>query len=437
MAAPRADSYSGASGADLVVGRDVVNGVWTPSKDGSGNILASSVAATPLNQWVQVAGTALTAIRSALLALSPSYDITSATDNKGSGRDVMTTLNAWVGCCVDEANGIVYIGPGGGHNDSSTNGIWALDLLKMQWRVEAPPLKPSDSLSPWSAEYLANAGGGGWTQYRPSATAPADEVTFDWPDFIPLAADGLPRAPTSRHTYNGCYFDTARGDIVSTRISLWRWNVVTKTWSRQRPIIAGAPEPIDVDGGGQAVYHAASDRAIGTFARHRTFVSKPDELAYFNGTNPTRVNLSQSVGSPVSNNNHAWVRIDADTVLAVGNGSGGSLVYGYLNLATLSRPQAAAPVSGGVQSVADMPALFYEPENNKVVRRLTGSGVNGNWREINLSTMTESAHTPAGNVPPMGTYPGNKYFSFPAWKGVIAIAPTNDTTPCVYFKRTG
>ena len=438
MATPRAENYYALTGSAVKAGRfdDVVAGVWTPTKDASGTVMAGSVAATPLGSWVQIAGTSLTAIKNALLAMSPPYDITSTTDNKGTGRDVMTTLNAWVGCCVDEATGTVYIGPGGGHNDSSCDGLWAFDLWKTQWRVEAPPLKPSDSLSPWSAEYLANSAGGGWTDYRPKPTSPADEVTFDWPDFIPWAADGTPRGPTSRHTYNGSYFDSARGEVVSTRIALWRWNVTSKTWTRTRPIIAGAPEPIDVDGGGQAVYHAATDRAIGTFARHRTYVSKPDELAYFNGNNPTRVNLSQTIGSPVSNNNHAWVRIDADTVLAVGNGGGG-VVYGYLNLATLTRPQGATAVSGGVQSVADMPALFYEPQNNKVIRRLTGSGVNGTWREINLSTMSETTHTPVGNVPPMGSYPGNKYFYFSPWKGVIAIAPTNDTTPCVYFKRTG
>ncbi len=419
---------------------EVVGGVWTPTRIG-GVITSASWAGLPLNTWVEVAGTNLMGIRSELLA--GGYDITSADYNYGSGKNVVLTMNAWVGAAVDPVNGKAYIPCGGGHQDGSFNGVWGVDLNKMS--VELVKMPTIFSTAPSGADPVAaNAStyklntAANFMKWAPDPTAPPEEVTYAWPDFVPRSDNGLPYMPTSRHQYCSAYVDTLRNKLVTTRISRWELDLSTKVWTRTRWKAAGTEMPFDETGIGVGYYHAGTDRYVGNLPRTR-LGSAVDDLGYINhSADPANRISLDSTGSPVQANNHAWTLVDPNTVFAVGNNGSGGAKWGYLYLDTLTRNGASQTLSGGQSSSSDMPVLCYIPEWNGAIRRLSG-GTQA-WRFIDMSTPlspVETSYTPLGNPPPYVAQTGNKIFYWASKKVVVAIVGTSDSNNVVRVMRTG
>ena len=100
----------------------------------------------------------------------------------------------------------LYIPWGGGHHGSTLNGIWAINLTTLEWYIERMPSDPYAKGLEWSEEYW-NAPH--WTPYRPFEATPAK-------DMLP---DG---EPTSRHTYQGVWYDSRRDKIGQGLMSFWK-----------------------------------------------------------------------------------------------------------------------------------------------------------------------------------------------------------------------
>lgn len=451
MAAPRADSYTGASGTDLVVGRDdvgtIVAGVWTPGKGSGGLNTDGTWNSLPLDQWVRTSGTSFQQIRSQLLI--GGYDITDPNMNFGNSRNMANCFRDWSSPAMDLANGRFWLPPSGGHEDSTFNGIVNGDLEKMGsgggWYVESmPTIFTTDANIPATATYRSNAQKN-FMAWQPAVDSPPEEVAFSWPDFIPNKNTGLFYRPTARHHYGGWYYDSIRNHLVSTRTSLIRYSLTSHSYvSRQRPVVAGVEEPIDLNGFGYGAFCAATDRFVGNLPHTRSGTGR-DDLGYFEGASPVRNNLAMN--SPVlADQNQAWTPLSADVQLAIANDGAGGVKYGTVDIRLLTRPSgAAAPITNGMPSTNDHPAICYIAQRadgryagGKVLRRLNDNS--GTWRIIDWATKTESAWTPAGLPPPFAAQPGGWMFLYTRHDGqafVIYISAVDDTSDAVYVMRVG
>ena len=117
-----------------------------PVFDRNGNVLDSWWASLPLNRWIEVEGTDLI---SRVTPLLPSRFVDFGTIG------LRGVFDAWSGAAFDRARGRMFFF-GGGHQDSSNNGLYEFNLEKMLWRVAMPPsiytLEDFDhSKSSWNA----------------------------------------------------------------------------------------------------------------------------------------------------------------------------------------------------------------------------------------------------------------------------------------------
>lgn len=130
MATGRDKTYTAPSG--VVVGMGVIvapaiqisGSVWTPNRDGAGDVLSTDFPQLPVLSWKKVGGS-LTTI-SEVLQL-PNYT------NNSSGSSAPGIVSAWGGAGWDY-DGQRMIISGGGHGDSSAaeTGVYTASLRKMQ-----------------------------------------------------------------------------------------------------------------------------------------------------------------------------------------------------------------------------------------------------------------------------------------------------------------
>jgi hypothetical protein len=198
------------------------NDVWTPGRDSAGLVSQASWALVPGGRWVTVSGTRLDGLDAAVKAAVPGWR------DYGSGGWSGVT-DAWCGFAIDAPGSRVWL-MGGGHGDSSNNGIYRFDALRMQWAIEA---LPSDPVT-WSTAYKSSG---------VYARNPESEAQFN----IALAAgtlkpvndwysDELPadRKPTARHMYSSMVYAPESNELVFNYVRMWRYSLSENRWSYKR-----------------------------------------------------------------------------------------------------------------------------------------------------------------------------------------------------------
>lgn len=408
-----------------IVPNDVAANVWTPTKNASGYIKNGSWANLPANSWCRVAGTKL----SQLLAPLASAGYVPSADDYGNGKDITTTFIAWSSGVLI---GSEYInGLGGGHYDSSNNGLWRLNLEKMGgnagWEIEAMPSDPDASGAAWSATYkdTRTNGGSSFTEYRPSTGGDGY-----YHDILP---DGR---PTARHCYQGVWYDSLRNEIGFSRTSKWTWNRTTQQWARSRWTLNGSlqlptinswleyiPQNDEVVG-----HYADSDTDYYTWQRHaaaganRVGSAAPQYYGAYVENTQTRINATELLmlwWDYTTTNTQRWAIYNS----VARTWTGGAVT---------------SPWQAPSSTLQEMQPMVYIPAWNKCLMRGTDGSARGAWRAFNLATKANEAYSPAGNAPPIAGYPGRAYMLYQRANGdqiVVAIAPQNDTTDCVYVMR--
>lgn len=404
---------------------DVVSHVWTPTKNGGGNILDASWANLPLNEWCAVAGTKTGQLSTLLTAAG----LPRATIEKGDAAAVAGGMVAWSGCVL--AGTSAYWPVPGGHVDSSMNGLWRLDLERMGsdagFAIECNPSDPADATYPWDAGYIARSMGS-FRIYPPSPSG--DGVAND------ILPDGK---PTSRHQYKGIWYDSTRNQVGVGTMSRWVWDLDTDAWTRTRWTYSGSPVEPTINQ--HLFYHAATDQIVGYFARlgdgdyYTMSKTAASGSAIVDITPPTNWFAQSGAAS---------CRLSEDEVLFLWwNNDVNEDRWAILNLSSASvtsQGLVTNPIDPGSTN-NEMQVCVYNPTTGKVLRRLTDGSFRGDWYEFDLATKANSVHTPAGFAVPYAPTPGGNCFHYAARNCIVYVAPADgsgvasDTVDAVHVLR--
>ena len=403
------------------VAMDVAANVWTPTKDGSGNILTGSWANLPLDQWCRVSGTAVEQLHTLLAA----GGFNRATMVASNDKTVLSTFNAWVGGAL--AGSKFVIPWGGGHADSSINGVWSLALERIGggsgWEVLDMPSNPNAPGFEWSANYRALIGTTTYTTYVPN-----DEPGGFNDDILP---DGK---PTSRHQYGGIWYDATRNVVGQSRVRKHTFNLGTSAITSARWTIGGADNATAI--GTHLYYSPTNDEVVGYFARN-------DGDYYSWDRSAASGSALISVGGPSAAGVGVWVSYSTGLTTCQKPGTEEIICrwwrFGNEHLATYNMATRLWVYHGTVSGSSsnneeEMNAMAYVPEWDAVLFR---AAYTATWRVINMTTRVATAYTPPGIAPPYATWPGNKMFRYQARKCLVYITPTATGTDAVYVMRTG
>ncbi len=383
--------------------------VWVPEKDSDGRVLQESLHKLQLNTWYEVADTSLVPLQRKLeSAMGKRFK----TLNHGNGS-IRETFSAWVSGDLGD-DGKFYIPWGGGHGNTSLNAIWSLDIEHMggddTWVIEQLPSDPDRPGFEWSNEYRKSKN---FTNYRPALKKPAD-----------ILPDGM---PTSRHQYNGVWFDTKRKTINQSRGHLWSFNTVSKETTGKVWHVKGKDRYPDIYG--NLFYNEFHDTVVGHL-RYKKY-SRHDHIRYDPKTHKVRLQK----GVPWSLGGSTCGTRYKDNILYLGyaNGSARWAIYDL---------KKESIKNGKFKGVAfdwknEMPACVYIPEWDKVLRRMQQPKIQGRWFTFDPNNKTEGRYTPDGKPPPYDRYPGKKVFYYAPWKSVIYITTPKIKSNAVYVMRVG
>lgn len=404
----------------------VINNVWTPGKDVSGNITSASRAQLPLNEWCVVQNTAIRTLNNKLLAIGidiPTYDY-------GNGG-LVGSFGSFSGLAYD-AIGKRGLHPHlGGHSDGSLNGIWSTNLNRLggvdTFSIVTPPSNPDDPTFPWSANYKNLVGISSFTQYTPTVTSSTTGVMeansgVDERGILPDSK------PTSAHMWNGGWYDPVRGAIGTMWIRKWLFTETTGLWSWKYWRLNGANVQTDI---GQKIhYHAPTDELIGQFGLGESAWSRVPA----GGVNITMV---PTPGLPwISNLSMATTRISATQILTLSN-YGTTEAWGIFDIPLNTWTTGAV---GGITKTYDygseLMVCVDVPEWGKVLRRGRGND-QSTWWLFDKATKTNEVYTPLGLNPPMVGLVGNKCFYDADHKIVYYFVPLSLDANMVYVMRTG
>lgn len=339
-------------------------------------------ASLPIGEWVATASAPVAEITEQLNAAG-------FTKDKYKGT-VTGSFSAWVGAAKDFDGGYVYIPWGGGHGDSSLNGIWRLNLKTLKWDIEQMPSDPNAPGYEWTDEYWNS---NSYTVY--------DRTVEEFSDRLP---DGM---PTSRHQYGGVWFDTRRNTVNQSRLTLWSHDVATKNLTGQ----------LWVDDTGktwfpsinhQLFYDEERDKVVGMMRRwgydYWGFIEYDPETKVF-----------RNIGAPIAHVGHIYWRH-------------GRKIYG-LSPTTVGEKWAEFDMdtktweSGDTTGLPftyshseEMQVAVYVPQWGKVLRKFR----NGDWYLYDLVTKVNEPYTPVGDAP-HGHLTGNKAFYYPEQKTIVYI----------------
>jgi hypothetical protein len=416
-----------ASGSGLCSSRDVIDHVWTPTKDRDGSIIPASIAELPVstyeNQiWVEVANTNFRQLEKDLVTAMGGVPL--RTLNHGNG-DITMTANAWVGGAEDQEGGRFFIPWGGGHADSSLNMVYHLDINRMggekTWIIDQLPSDPNSEAHPWSDQYKRS---GSFTIYAPSSNVPSP------PDILP---DGK---PTSRHQYQAVWYDPKRDTVNQYRVSHWIYDLKKNSTYRQQWSQDGAPYNSNAPGN-ILFYNEFQDSIYGYLKRNAS--------DYYNWVHvDPNSGISSRTQGPVvgANASNGWTACrmwDRDKLLFIGNDYTKN-VDQWFTYDMRTQKRTGALISPGGLSYhhnSEMSAQFWVPQWQKAIRRVTIPGLTGRWFALDLETsaQVDITHHVSGRVPPMTRQPGNKVFYYKAWKAVIYISPKTVDQNAVYVMR--
>lgn len=410
-----------AGGRIVSVPMDVSANVWTPTKDTLGRIRLGSWANLPLNEWCVVSGAALSQIASQLDAMGINR---AAYDYGTSNGTITATITPWTGVGVDHEAGDVWFPRGGGHADSSMNGVWRLNLERMGggdgWYVEHAPSNPDAPGFEWSSEYRTS---GSFTTYTPYIT-----TTYDRGDILP---DGK---PTSSHTYGGVWYDPIRKKVGTLRYSRWQFNTITKQFERGLWGDIGGSTVPQIYAKGH--WDHLRDRAV----LFSSFSSGSARWYAYDDANQSVTALASAPLSTTDPGTFATSQSGTDIWLVGGNASGEQYARFDLNTLTWVESGSISNAQTGLSYVNDGCALCYVPEWGKAIHFTSKTGGVERLRLFDTTSKTMEAWTPAGAVPPLGTgkWLHNKMFYYPRRRCVVVIDPSNgDSGYCIYVMRVG
>lgn len=411
MATPSPDSYSCATGQGIYGGRynsvpmDVVNNVWTPTKDGNGDILGGSWENLPLDEWCSVAGTQLQGLQDALIAAG----FNPQTKSFGTNKTVTATFTPWVGVAVDFTNGDVWNPWGGGHQDSSINGVWHISMERMgSWDIAHMPSDPDAVGYEWPSAYRNDS----------------DFTTFESPsldtpnDILP---DGM---PTSRHQYNGVWYDPVRNEVCQARNRIWKFHPGSGQITSQKTYINEVMDALSTN------QHLFFDEVTNNIIGYAP-ASSVDEDNWIT-LNPDTGDWTH-LPNRYAGAARAICRIGRDIMLITDANT-----YGLLNMDSgVWHSTATLTDNQSYNYVQSMQVCVYVPEWGKVIRQFTNSPLYAQWYLFDPATLTHEAYTPQGLVPPFSAWPGNKVFYYPRRKCVVYITAPNLSDPSIYAMRVG
>jgi hypothetical protein len=181
---------------------------------------------TPTKRWFRIENTRLDALEADLKAAIPGWRGYGGAGPTGSSWDGLTI--SWSGWAVDPDGARAWMF-GGGHNNSSNNGIYRFDFFKMKWSIDSLPTDPSTLPSNYNNS-------SSYSTYYPALDATVqkrDQGTLGtindiWHDELP---DGK---PTSRHTYRGFTYAKSLNKLILMCRRLWTYNLATKRWDFKR-----------------------------------------------------------------------------------------------------------------------------------------------------------------------------------------------------------
>jgi len=382
--------------------------VWVPEKDADGRILPQSIAKLAPNSWYEVGDTSLQPLKQKIeTAMGKSYRALSL-----GNEDLHSTFNAWVSGDLGD-DGKFYIPWGGGHGATAMNGIWALDIERMggdsTWTIEQLPSDPDKPGLEWSAEYRKSKN---FTNYRPALAFPAD-----------ILPDGM---PTSRHQYNGVWFDKKRKTINQSRGHLWSFDTVKKETIGKVWRVKDKDRYPSIYG--NLWYNEFHDTVVGHLRYDK--YGRFDHIRYHPATHEVELHG----GLPWNFMGSTCGTRYGDKILYLGSDSGSARWATYDLQAEKMRSGKFKGVSFDYRN--EMPACVYIPAWDKVLRRMQDPKMQGKWLTFDPNNKTEGDYAPAGRPPPYDRYPGKKVFYYPPWKSVIYITARNVDSNAVFVMRT-
>ncbi|WP_224243184.1 hypothetical protein [Hyalangium gracile] len=181
-----------------------------------------SWAIVPKGRWIEVAGTPLTSLDAAIKAAIPGFRDLGSLGLAG-------VINAYSGVGVD-APRARWWAFGGGHNDSTNNGLYRFDMATMRWSIEQLPDNPANWAGvPWGITYSSYPPAMDYAKAHPDSDVFSDEF-FD--PARPAASTGH---PVARHTYNGIVYNPDLQEVAFGIRRMWRYSLVTHSWKRHNP----------------------------------------------------------------------------------------------------------------------------------------------------------------------------------------------------------
>jgi hypothetical protein len=159
---------------------------------------------------------------------------------------------SWSSWAVDKDGGRLWLF-GGGHNNSSNNGLYRFDVFNMKWAVECLPTNTVGLQQGYLNGY--NGGSPSFSTYYPNADAAIAKrdagrlsATNDiWHDELPGGK------PTARHTYQSLAYSPVLNKVIMACRRLWTYNLATGTWDYKRQFNDYiSPKYQNVNGSGNA-----------------------------------------------------------------------------------------------------------------------------------------------------------------------------------------
>lgn len=338
----------------------------------------------PSNEFVKVPG------------MGGTRNITKLLNSAGFTRDkykgsVKGSFVAWVGAAYDFENDAMYIPWGGGHGDSSLNGIWKLDLELMEWSIEQMPSDPVRPGFEWSNGYWKS---GVYTTYKPHTLGGTSDI-------LP---DGM---PTSRHNYSNVWYDSKRQTINQGAVSWWRYSLDTKETSRQLWTMGGAT--LDGRNNSPAFYDEVKDVVFMGFKKTRADYYRFARISADTGGIST-------LPSPISNHTAAYCR-NGRTIYQFASPKSGEQ---WAEFDMDAEKWTSGRTTGLVEYswTQEMQGCVYVPEWGKILRQFTSGALAGKFYLYDPKTK-ENAPFNIRGTDPTQKFIGNKMFYYPQRHAVV------------------
>lgn len=363
--------------------------VWEPSAEGPAPEPTGSFYDTlPANEWVRVSD--------AKRELIAQLDAAGFPKAKQVGVDpVGCSINCWVGGARDRQGGFI-IPWGGGHGGSALNMITRFGIESRTWDILRLPSDPYAAGAEWDPTYI---GSGDYTLYNKSfLNAPATPNADVLPDMT----------PTSRHQYDGVWYDPTRNTINTTRYSWWAYDFDTGEFSNQQVkktngdvIVPNLYNSLFYDEQKDVVFgslHHKENRyfafakfdpktGVAAFIKDSGAASSSSSVYARHGRTIYQFYFDQWTGTEV------WGEFDMDTE-----------TWTHGNVTVNS-------INGN-----DMNAAVYIPEWGKILRYVDGDG----WYLHDPATKENAPYTPVGDVRAEANI-GSKMFYYAEGSAVILI----------------